>query len=454
MPRPRGVLAARTISKSHGDVVVLDRFSLTINPRSRVGVVGPNGIGKSTLLAMLAGIEAPDSGTVAREPADMALAYLAQQPPLDGRSPGEAARANLQAIIESDADVLLLDEPTNDLDSDGLALLEHFTDSFSGGMIVVSHDRAFLERMTSIVEFEAETRRIRTYPGGWSEFDAARAAAGARQEQSYGRFAAERSRIDAQAQRMRGWQERGYGQGRKKKKAKDLAKAVEKRIGRLERVEKPYLAWRLDLELTAGVRGGDVVARLAQAVIERDGFRLGPLDLEVRNGERLAILGANGSGKTTLLGALAGEMPLRSGRRWVGPSIVLGTLPQGAGPLAGPDPLLERFLRESPLAAEQARALLAKFGLGPDHVGRAAGSLSPGERSRATLALLASRGVNALILDEPTNHLDLEAIEQLERALETFAGTTLLVTHDRRFLEAYRPGRAVELAPGGILRAL
>jgi ATPase subunit of ABC transporter with duplicated ATPase domains len=445
------VLAARAISKSYGDVVVLDAFSLTVSPRSRAGVVGPNGIGKSTLLRILAGSEPPDSGAVSREPPGIEVAYLAQQASRARCSPGEAARANLEAIVSSDADVLVLDEPTNDLDADGLELLDRFTASFAGAMVVVSHDRAFLERMTSIVEFEAETRRIRTYAGGWNEFALARAGARARQEQAHSSYAAERGRIDEHAQRMRVWQERGYGQGRKKKKGKDLAKALEKRASRLELVEKPYLAWKLDLELAAGVRGGDVVARLEQAIAERGSFRLGPLDLELRSGERLAIIGSNGSGKTTLLRALTGELPLRSGRRWVGPSIVLGTLPQGGGPFAGGRRLIELFERESPLGLEQSRALLAKFGLGRDHVTRAAGSLSPGERSRATLALLASLGVNALILDEPTNHLDLEAIEQLEAAIESFAGTVVLVTHDRRFLEAYAATRTLELA-GGALR--
>src|SRR5215210_5898976 len=159
MHRLRGALAARSISKSYGDTVVLDAFSLTVTPSSRVGVVGPNGIGKSTLLRLLAGLEEPDSGTVTRAPSGLGVAYLAQERAVERLSGGEASRRNLEAILAADADVLLLDEPTNDLDFAALELLERFVDSHQGGIVAVSHDRAFLERMTAIVEFEAETRR-------------------------------------------------------------------------------------------------------------------------------------------------------------------------------------------------------------------------------------------------------------------------------------------------------
>lgn len=244
---------------------------------------------------------------------------------------------------------------------------------------------------------------------------------------------------------MRQWEERGYGQGRKKKKTKDVRGAFEKKLARLEQVEKPWFPWRLELDLSPTWRGGDVVARLESALIERDSFRLGPVDLELRYGDRLAILGRNGAGKTTLLGALLGELPLVAGRRWVGPGVVLGELPQGAGPFSGGECLLDAFAAIAGLPAGEARRRLAKFALGADDVKRPSRSLSPGERSRATLALLAARGVNALVLDEPTNHLDLEAIEQLEAALESFGGTIVLVTHDRRFLDAFGATRTLEL---------
>ena len=445
MHRPRGTLAARTIGKSYGETVVLAGLSLSVTPSSRIGVVGPNGIGKSTLLRLLAGAEEPDAGAITREPPDLSVAYLIQERAVAGLSGGEAARRNLEAILAADADVLLLDEPTNDLDFAGLELLERFLASHRGGVVAVSHDRAFLERMTSIVELEAETRQVRVYAGGWSEFVAQRHAARERHESAYTGYVSERERLEEQARRMRQWEERGYGQGRKKKKSKDVKKAAAKKLGRLERVEKPWTPWQLRLSLAPASRGGDVVARLSAAVVERDGFRIGPVDLELRHGDRLALLGRNGAGKTTLLKGLLGELPLASGERRLGPTTVLGELPQGAGPFAGEERLLDRFAAESGLAAGEARSLLAAFALGADDVLRPGRSLSPGERSRAAIALLAARGVNALVLDEPTNNLDLEAIEQLELALQSYEGAAVLVSHDRRFLDAFGATQTLEL---------
>ena len=445
MHRLSGTLAARTIGKSYGETVVLDGLSLSVTPSSRIGVVGPNGIGKSTLLRLLAGVEEPDSGSVTREPPSLSVAYLVQERSADGLSGGEAARRNLEAILAADADVLLLDEPTNDLDFAGLELLERFLASHRGGVVAVSHDRAFLERMTSIVELEAETRRVRVYTGGWSEFAAQREAARERHESAYTGYVSERDRLEEQARRMRQWEERGYGQGRKKKKTKDVKKQAAKKLGRLERVEKPWSPWELRLSLAPASRGGDVVALLSQAVVERGGFRIGPVDLELRHGDRLALLGRNGAGKTTVLKALLGELPLASGERQLGPGTVLGELPQGVGPFAGEERLLDRFVAESGLPAGEARSLLATFALGADDVLRPGRSLSPGERSRAAIALLSARGVNALVLDEPTNNLDLEAIEQLELALQGYEGAAVLVSHDRRFLDAFGATQTLEL---------
>ena len=444
MSRLAGSLVAAGVSKSYGAEVVLEDVSLVVPPRARIGLVGPNGAGKSTLLRLLAGLEEPDAGRIRRTPPTLAVGYLAQERNGTGtRSGGEETRAALASALRGGFDVLLLDEPTNDLDFAGLAWLERSVAAHSGSVVVVSHDRAFLDRtVTRIVELDEWTRGTTEYSGGWSDYEADRER---RRERHYRRWessVAERRRVEEQQRRMVAWERRGYGQGRKKKKSKDVKRTYGAKLARVETVEKPYEPWELQLSLASAARSGEVVVRLEEAVVERGSFRLGPLDLAVGWGDRLAIAGPNGSGKTTLLDALLGRLPLAAGTRWLGPGVVLGELEQDRAALTGPQTLLEVF---RDFEEGTARTLLAKFGLGADDVLRAAASLSPGERTRAGLALLTARGVNCLVLDEPTNHLDVEAIEELERGLAGYDGTVILVTHDRRFLEAFAPRRTIEL---------
>jgi ATPase subunit of ABC transporter with duplicated ATPase domains len=520
-----GTLAAREITTSHGAVTVLDRVSLTVGPGDRVGVVGPNGIGKSTLLRVLAGLELPDAGSVARTPATLSVGYLPQQVdvaedetllaylarrtgvraaereldelaarleteprlaerhhealerylglggadlparsrataaevgmkaelvdrPLGAMSGGEVARAALAAILLSRFDVFLLDEPTNSLDFAGLDRLERFLDGLEAGVVVVSHDRAFLERtVVRVLELEAETRRSREYAGGWTSFEHERVRARFQDEAAYGRFVEERDRFESLLHERRG-QARAAGAMADRRGTRALSGKVrqaERRLARLERVDKPWQPWRLQLELRPGARSGDVVVQLDRAVVEVGGFRLGPIDLDLRHGDRLAIVGANGTGKTTLLRALLGELPLAAGSRRLGAGVRLGGLDQGRELFDGDASLAARFGELSGLPPANARTLLAKFALAADDVERPGSSLSPGERTRAGLALVAASGVNCLVLDEPTNHLDLEAIEELETALDGFDGTAVLVTHDRRFLDAFRATRTIAL---------
>jgi len=444
MSRLAGSLVAAGISKSYGAEVVLQDLGLVVPPRARIGLVGPNGAGKSTLLRLLAGLDEPDSGRIRRTPPSLTVGYLAQErAPAGTRSGGQKARAALAELLRGNFDVLLLDEPTNDLDFTGLAWLERALASHPGSVVVVSHDRAFLDRtVTRIVELDEWSRGTTEYAGGWSDYEAERER---RRERHYRRWDAsvsERRRIEEQQRRMADWERRGYGQGRKKKKSKDVKRTYAAKLAQVETVEKPYEPWQLHLGLAPAARSGDVVVRLEHAVVERGKFRLGPLDLAVAWGERLAIAGPNGSGKTTLLDAFLGRLPLTAGERWVGPGAVLGELEQDRAALSGPETLLELF---RDFDSETSRTLLAKFSLGADDVLRPGVSLSPGERTRAGLALLAARGVNSLVLDEPTNHLDVEAIEELERGLAGYDGTVLLVTHDRRFLEAFAPTRTIEM---------
>jgi ATPase subunit of ABC transporter with duplicated ATPase domains len=226
---------------------------------------------------------------------------------------------------------------------------------------------------------------------------------------------------------------------------------TERMLERLEVVEAPRKEWRLSFTIAAAPRSGDVVAVLRLASAARGTFRLGPVDLQLLRGDRVAITGPNGGGKSTLLGLLLGRVAPAAGTAALGAGVVVGEIDQARAAFVADAPVLTVFARCVPdQATADVRTLLAKFGIGPGLVDRPAASLSPGERTRTALALLQARGTNLLVLDEPTNHLDLEAIEQLEQALESFDGTLLLVTHDRRMLDTVRLTRRWHVEGGTV----
>jgi ATPase subunit of ABC transporter with duplicated ATPase domains len=519
------------VAKSFGPQMVLEHVTLTVGPCARIGLVGPNGVGKTTLLRLIAGLDLPDFGFVTRAPPHLAVGYLAQErEPIVGEtlldflerragvaaatteledaaadlardsrgedrystalerllalgggdleararstcaelglrigldksvgelSGGERARADLAAILLSRFDLLLLDEPTNDLDFDGLERLERFVDSYSGALVVVSHDRAFLDRTVDrIASIEPDTRFVREWAGGWSDYEAARdveqAAALDRFEQAQLRRRhleelLSTRRIEARSRGASLGRATGGADRRATHALETKVRQAERLLGRNELPAKPFEPWELSLSLNAGQRLGDHVLALDGASAVRGVFRLGPIDVDLAPGERVSITGRNGAGKSTLLGLLLGIVPLTAGERSVGRRTVIGSIGQERDAYGGDSSLLEEFVSRSGLAAVDARTLLAKFGLGADHVGRPCATLSPGERTRVHLAELQARRVNVLVLDEPTNHLDVEAVEQLEAALGSYDGTLVVVSHDRRFLERVAPTREINL---------
>ncbi len=385
-----------------------------------------------------------------------------------GLSGGQAARVGLAALLLSRYDVLLLDEPTNDLDLAGLDQLERFVTGIRSGVVLVSHDREFLARtVTRVVELDLAQQLVRVHDGGYDSYLVEREVARRHAREEYEEFAETKAELEARARMQRNWLAKGVRDAVKKRKDPDKhivahnrstaekqgakAKQTERRIERLEAVEEPRKEWELRMEIAAAPRAGAVVATLRGAVVRRGEFTLGPVDLQVDWGDRVAITGPNGSGKTTLLAALLGRVALDEGSGSLGPAVRIGEIDQARGRFLGPEPLLDVFGAELPdWPTAEVRTVLAKFGLVADHVTRPAETLSPGERTRAGLALLQARGVNVLVLDEPTNHLDLPAIEQLEQALETYRGTLLLVTHDRRMLEAVETTRRLDVRGGRV----
>ncbi|MEU7016406.1 ABC-F family ATP-binding cassette domain-containing protein [Streptomyces sp. NPDC046385] len=388
--------------------------------------------------------------------------------PMTALSGGQAARAGLASLLLSRYDVFLLDEPTNDLDLEGLERLEAFVQGLRAGTVVISHDREFLTRtVTKVLELDLAQQQITLYGGGYEAYLEERDTARRHAREDYEEYADKKSALEGRALMQRNWMDKGVRNARRKTSDNDKigrklrgessekqaakARQTQRMIERLDVVEEPRKEWELRMEIAAAPRSGAVVATLREAAVRRGDFSFGPVSLQIDWADRVAITGANGAGKSTLLAALLGRLPLDSGDASLGPGVVVGEVDQARKLFHGTEKLLEAFCAAVPeTEPAEVRTLLAKFGLKAEHVLRPATTLSPGERTRAALALLQGRGVNLLVLDEPTNHLDLPAIEQLESALDSYDGTLLLVTHDRRMLDAVRTTRRVEVADGKV----
>jgi ATPase subunit of ABC transporter with duplicated ATPase domains len=538
-------LTATNVSVSFGSLVVLDRVSVSIGARDRIGIIAPNGVGKSTLLRVLAGDLEPDAGTVSRAPAATTVLLLTQEPDVRpgeslaahlGRrtqvataeadlrastealargdpgaddaydadfrrwlalggadlpermaevtaqlgladdlldrnvaelSGGQQARLGLATVLLAQPDILLLDEPTNNLDDAGLALLEAQLRTTRAAVALVSHDRALLAAVASqILEIDEFSRHAGMFAGGWDAYVAERDVARRRAVDEYAAYEAERDRLTEASRRQRQWVRTGVQRANsararlaepdKSIRAARVAGAqnsganvarIDRAIARLDadapdEVREP---WQLRLSIGEAHRAGDVAVSLTGAVISRGAVTLGPVSLTIGPTDRVRITGPNGAGKTTLIEALLGRLPLAAGRRYAGPSTVFGELDQTRREFATDAPVTEVVRSAARLTEEAARTLLAKFRLRGDAALRPASALSPGERTRAGLALLQARGVNVLVLDEPTNHLDIEAIEQLEQALTAYSRALILVTHDRRLADAVSVTEAIDI---------
>ncbi len=531
------MLSIRQISKSYGVETILSQITFTVNAGERVGLIGPNGCGKTTLLRILTGQEKPDRGSVHFTPSRLRVGYLPQgaifepaetldgylrrcagdipaltqrleelalelvspidQPALQteydavlaqiemasesqGRGPvvranlglaelpgdlpvsalsgGQKTRLSLAGVLLSAPQLLLLDEPTNHLDLEMLAWLEEWLLAFRGGVLVVSHDRAFLDRVaTSMVEIDALTHTARIFPGNYSAYLEAKIADRERQWQNYSDQQDEIARLRSAANQARSLARYHKGGKTDLSKTKDRfaagffanrgketvqrAKNIEKRIERLltdEHVDKPPQTWEMKIDFNLRAAGGrDVLVLDHLSVGYGELVLLEDVNLTLRAGSRTVLIGPNGSGKTTLLRTITGQIQPLAGSIRLGSQVHPGYMAQEQENLDPALNALTSLQKVSGWAETEARAFLSLYLFKGDDVFTPVASLSFGERSRLTLACLVAQGCNLLILDEPINHLDIPARTRFEQALANFKGTILAVIHDRYFLQSF-----------------
>jgi ATP-binding cassette subfamily F protein 3 len=384
--------------------------------------------------------------------------------PVAALSGGQKTRLGLAVLLISEPDLLLLDEPTNHLDVEALAWLEDFIGAYPHAVLIVSHDREFLDRtVTRIQYFDPDTHTVQSYPGNYSDFAVARAherevqAAAWHEQQTYvQQVESDIRRVQGQAQRIQRGPKRGRDfYGRVSAKVARLAKARTRKLERYlaadERVEKPREHWGLKLNFGSPPSSGRAVLWLEDVSFGYAGQPplLSTVTLDVRYGERIAVVGPNGAGKTTLLRLIAGQMPPQTGTVRLGVNVRLGVMAQEQETLDLQRTVLQTALQERAMSETEARHFLHFFLFGGDSVFRPVAACSLGERSRLQLALLVLRGCNCLLLDEPLNHLDIEGREHFEAALDAFEGTVITVSHDRAFLRSFAE-RVVEVHAGQV----
>ena len=466
---------------------LFEKVSTTIRAGNRIGIVGPNGTGKSTFLRIVAGILEPDAGSVRIEqervgymPQDISYdtdetveQFLESVPPqfktkllkevglakidvtthIADLSGGQKRRLAFARVLGNSPTMLLLDEPTNHLDRETIAWLETFIQEFRGGVVIISHDRSLLDNtVQKILEIDVQAHVFNEYTGNYTEYLLEKKKRDEIQNEAYNRQQKEKERIEL-------WL------ARKKEEAKIYAdpgkgkmiRAREKYLQR-EILDKPITRSSLDKKIRGAHLEGEVAnAKLilrATHIAKSFGAKviLKDVSFEMRGKERLLLSGANGSGKTTLLKILMGELEADAGVVKIGEAISVGYFAQEQETLDMSKTVLEEYLSTpNLLSSKDPRAVLGSFLFTDQDVFKKVSSLSLGERVRLIFAKLTHQRHELLLLDEPTNHLDIASREVIEDALMEYEGALIAVSHDRYFIEKIGFDTFIEITRGLVL---
>lgn len=506
-------LKANKIHKRYGQDVVLEDISFTLEKGQKVGLVGGNGTGKSTLLKILIGEIEPEGGKVTKR-SGLKIAHMPQDTSdvgdesvseyllrISGRSvrdasgkvdsrtekilagfglaqgdssrkmaelsAGQRSKVFMAGVLLQDAHVLLLDEPTNNLDLPALAWLEQYLSSVNAACIIVSHDRRFLDRIVDrLFEIDWHKRTLNITSGRYTDYLERKRLDFLRQKNEYEAQKDEIERLKTMARDKRAASEKGSHwegtdndkllRGFKRDQAKGAgkrAKAIESRVSQIEELEKPVERKFFRISLSAQETHLAKEVSLNNVVFGyENGFRVGPVNMSLVYGSRTAIVGLNGSGKTTLLKTVSGELQPISGKVVIDSGVVFGNLTQEHDSLPREMTMKKLLMERTGVTEQETYFIAARYGFLAEEVNKEVKDFSPGGRARILFALFTTRSVNVLVLDEPTNHLDLEVMDALEEMLDNYEGTVVLVSHDRYLLERFKADDTYIVSETGIKR--